>query len=64
MDELQELLNVLKILFKQRDELLPEIEKLPKEHLDLISKFKLISETIAQLQPQFDALIQKVPHKK
>ena len=48
----------------QKNEILPEIEKLPKEHIDLVSKFKLISDTLETLQHQFDTLIQKVPQQK
>ena len=64
MHEITQLAKTIKELTKQRDNLFPEIEKLPKEHIDIVSKFKLISDTLAQLQHQFDALIQNVPQQK
>jgi len=64
MQNTTELTQIIKKLSNQRDEILPEIEKLPKEYAYLISKFKLISDTLAQLQHQFDDLVQTVPHKK
>ena len=64
MHEIIELSHLIKTLSKQRNEIIPEIEKLPKEYITLISKFKLITDTLEQLQHQFDALIPKAPHKK
>lgn len=64
MYEIIELTRTIKNLSKQRNEILPEIEKLSKEHIDLVSKFKLISDTLETLQHQFDALIQKAPQQK
>ena len=64
MSKLTALSITIKELSKQQNELLKEMEKLPKEYIDLVSKFKLVSDTLAQLQHQFDVLIQTVPHKK
>ena len=64
MHELIKLTQTIKTLSIQRNEVLIEIEKLPKEYIELVSKFKLISDTLEQLQHQVDALFQKVPHEK
>ena len=59
MNDLIGLSKTIKVLSEQRDEIIPEIEKLPKEHIDLISKLKLITDTLHELQHQVDALLQK-----
>ena len=64
MNEIIKLSQTIKSLSEQRDKILPEIEKLPKEYIELVSKFKLVSDTLAQLQHQFDALTQKVLQQK
>lgn len=64
MSELIDLNIIIKELLKQQNELLKEVKKLPKEHIDLVSKIKLVSDTLAQLQHQFDVLFQKAPQQK
>ena len=64
MPELINLNIVIKELSRQQNELLKGVEKLPKEQIDLIPKVKLVSDTLVQLQHQFDVLIQKAPPQK
>nr|WP_319491061.1 hypothetical protein [uncultured Desulfobacter sp.] len=64
MNELDELKITLKELFEQRDDLIPEIEKLSPEHQDLMSKFKSISDRIVHKQLRFQEVVSNILQEK
>jgi len=57
MSELQEIYEDLKTLFELQKEIQNDLNKIPKEYIDIVSKSKLIEDRISELLQKFHSLV-------
>jgi len=60
MSKLQEIYEDLKTLFELQKEIQNDLNKIPKEYIDIVSKSKLIEDRISKLLQKFHSLVDEV----